>query len=442
MSSDALLTVGLLIATALLIAGNALFVFHEFAFVMLKQPAVKRLAEGQTRVGRTIVKAARQLDHYIAVDQLGITITSIAVGWIGQPVVARLFEGSFSAIGIPSGAAAVVAFTVAFLSLTAIQMIAGELMPKTIALRHPERVAHSVALPVEIVARVFHPLVTVLNGMGTLTVRAFGVTPQAESHAPSLPPEELNALIQASARAGNLQADPILLRRMLHFSDIEARDLIVPRQDVVAFAVGQTIEEVLEIVRLHSHTRFPVYEESIDNIVGVLNVKDLVQIGPDGKARYATSWRRLVRPIPVLSERASIEQVLHRLSQDKQPLALLIDEFGGTAGILTISDIADELIGGVEDIRQASDHSYIVKGETSVSTLESILDIDLAPEERTYESVGGLVMAELDRMPSVGDTVTTKDGDLRVTAMRGRRVTEVRLTLAGNQQSPEESADG
>jgi CBS domain containing-hemolysin-like protein len=130
------------------------------------------------------------------------------------------------------------------------------------------------------------------------------------------------------------------------------------------------------------------------------------------------------------------------LSQDKQPLALLIDEFGGTAGILTISDIADELIGGVEDIRQASEHSYIVKGETSISTLESILDIDLAPEERTYESVGGLVMAELDRMPSVGDTVTTKDGDLRVTAMRGRRVTEVRLTLAGNQQSPEESADG
>ena len=144
----------------------------------------------------------------------------------------------------------------------------------------------------------------------------------------------------------------------------------------------------------------------------------------------------------MLSEHASIEQVLHRLSRDKQPLALLIEEFGGTAGILTVSDIADELIGGVEDIRQTGDHSYVVKGETSLSTLESILDVDLAPEDRAYESIGGLVMAELGRVPSVGDTVTTKSGDLRVTTMRGRRVTEVRLTLAENRRSSEEIAEG
>lgn len=430
MSADALLTLGLLLATLLLIGANALFVFHEFSFVILKQPQIKMLESGPSRIGRMIARTARRLDHYIAVDQLGITISSIAVGWIGQPVLARLLRGPFEALGAFPGAVPAISFVVAFAFITATQMIAGELMPKTIALRNPQGVARIVVLPVEITARIFHPLVVVLNGLGRLTVRALGFAPQDEGHSQALPVEELLVLIQASARAGALSADPMLLRRALHFSDIQASDLIVPRQDVIALDLRMTIHDVLAVARTSGFTRYPVYESTIDTIVGVLNVKDLVQIDSSGEVDYVANWRRWIRPIPALSEEATIEQVLYRLSQAKQPMILLLDEFGGTAGILTVADIADELTGGAEDIRPAGDRHYVVKGETAVATVEATLDITFGEvEERNSDSMGGLMMEALGRIPAVGDRVSIDGAELQVAAMRGRRVTEINLTL-------------
>lgn len=435
MSGDTLMTIILLIATVLLIAGNALYVFHEFAFVVLKPPDIKRFEASRSRTGRLIVRMTQRLDHYIAVDQLGITVTSIAVGWIGQPVIARLLRGPIEAVGLPSGAATAASLTTAFIFIIAVQMIAGELMPKTVALRHPRRVATLVAVPVEISARVFHPLVVVLNGIGTLIVRALGFSPQTESHAHVLPPEELIATLQLSAKAGVVSADPFAFRRALHFSDITARDLIVPRQDIVALQVGMSVEQIFDIVRRHRFTRYPVYNATIDDVAGVLNIKDLIQVGADGSPRVARMWRRLIRPIPVLPEHATIEQVLYRLTQEKQPMLLLVDEFGGTAGILTVSDIADELIGGDEDVRPNRAGGYVVKGETAVTTVESLLDISLGPEERDYESIGGLVMAELGRIPQVGDIVTVDRTTIEVMTMQGMRVRQVLLHTA---QDPDE----
>jgi putative hemolysin len=431
MSADTLMTIGLLLATALLIAGNALFVFHEFAFVMLKQPQIRNLERSDSSIGRRIAKTAQSLDHYIAVDQLGITITSLAVGWIGQPLLAQLLVGPFEAIGAFPGAVPAISFVVAFMFITGVQMVAGELIPKSVALRNPQGVARAVVLPVEIVARIFHPLVWLLNGMGILTVRALGFKAEGEGHHQALPVEELVVLIQASARAGAINADPMLLRRALHFSDIEAQDLIVPRQDITALNLRMSIEELLAVARQSGFTRFPVYDGTIDTIIGVLNVKDLVQLDQSGEVAYVTNWRRWIRPIPALPEHATIEQVLTRLSQDKQPMMLLLDEFGGTAGILTVADIADELTGDADDIRPSGEQRYLIKGETAVSTVEATLDIEIGVDEdsRNYESMGGLVMEELGRIPATGDQVALDGVDILVTSMRGRRVTEVSLTL-------------
>jgi putative hemolysin len=430
MSADTLTTIGLLVATVILIAANALFVFHEFAFVMLKQPRVKALERSGASLDRLLAKHAHKLDHYIAVDQLGITMSSIAVGWIGQPVVSDLLRVQFESIDTIPGAAPAIAFAIAFALITGTQMVAGELMPKSVALRNPESVARIVALPVELVARALHPLVWALNGMGMLTVRALGVTPSEEGHHQPLPVEELVMMIQASARAGTIDSNPMLLRRALHFSDIEARDLIVPRQDVVALDMRLSIEELLAITRLHGFTRYPVYDGTIDTVIGVLNVKDLVQLDRSGEVGYVTNWRRWIRPIPALPENATIEQVLYRLSQDKQPMMLLLDEYGGTAGILSVSDIADELTGGAEDIRPAGERSYLIKGETAVSTVEATLDISLDDDQRDAESMGGMVMDVLERIPAIGDKIVVDGTEIRVAAMRGRRVTEVRLILA------------
>lgn len=428
MSGETLATIGLLLVTALLIAGNALFVFHEFAYVVLSQPDIRRFEAGRSRVGRLVAQMARRIDHYIAVDQLGITVTSLAVGWIGQPVVARLLRGPIDALGLFSGAVTVMAFAIAFALIIATQMIAGELMPKTIALRHPRTVAPLVALPVEAAARVFHPLVVVLNGMGALIVRAVGFNAEAGAHAQVLPAEELVAMIQASARAGVLRTDPMALRRALHFSDLTARDLIVPRQDIVALRDDLPVERVLEIARRHGYTRYPVYRETIDDVAGVLNVKDLVQVGEDGKAHFARNWRRLVLPMPVVPEQATIEQVLERISRERQPMLLLVDEFGGTAGILTVTDIADELIGGAGDLRPLRPGAWLVRGETAIATVESTLDISLDPGEHEVDSIGGLIMAELGRIPVAGDRVMVDGSELRVVAMQGMRVRQAILS--------------
>jgi CBS domain containing-hemolysin-like protein len=429
MSSDTLLTIGLLLATALLIAGNALFVFHEFSYVVLKQPDIKRFESSASRVGRLVARMARRLDHYIAVDQLGITVTSLAVGWIGQPVVARLLRGPVDAIGLFPGAVTAVSFVIAFALIISTQMIAGELIPKTIALRHPRPVAAAVAVPVELAARVFHPLVVVLNGAGALIVRALGFSAQAESHRQVLPTEELVAMIRASARAGVLRTDPTALRRALHFSDLTARDLIVPRQDIVALRFDLSIDAVLEITRRHGYTRYPVYRETIDDIAGVLNVKDLIHIGGDGRPRFASNWRRLIQPLPVMPEQASIEHVLLRISRERQPMLLLVDEFGGAAGILTVTDIADELIGGAEDIRPLRPNRWLIKGETAIATVEATLDISLGAGNHDVDSIGGLIMAELGRIPVVGDHVTVDRSELSVVTMQGMRVKQVMLQL-------------
>ncbi len=427
MSGDTLTIIIAIVGTLLLIAGNALFVFHEFAYVVIKPADIRRLQGGP--VGRFVSKAAHHLDHYIAVDQLGITATSLAVGWVGQPVFADLFATPVAAIGAPSGTATIIGFALAFLAITALQMIAGELMPKTIALRQPRKVASLVTLPVEIVARVLHPLVWVLNSLGNLTVQLLGMRPQGESHNAVMEAEELDVIIQTSARAGVLKANPDVLRRSLRFSDIQARDVLLPRQDIAAVSLAMTVNEVLDIARRHRHTRYPVYDGTIDSIIGLVNIKDLIQVRDDGSPALIDRWQRTIRPIPALPEHARIELVLQQLSQEQQQMALLIDEYGGTAGIVTVTDVAAELFAGSRDIRPAGPGRYLIAGDTSIGEVEAALDISLGDDERDYDTVAGYVMATLERVPEVGDELSDHVARVRVTAMRGRRVTQVMIDM-------------
>jgi len=430
MSGDTLMRIVALLATLLLIAANALFVFHEFAYVVIKPADVRRLEERSGALGRLVTKTVHRLDHYIAVDQLGITATSLAVGWIGQPVVAGLFAGPLEAIGAPGGSAAIAGFVLAFLVITAVQMVVGELMPKTVALRQPGAVARLVTFPVEFVAWILHPLVWILNGLGNLTVRLVGLRPEGESHNAVMEAEELDVIIQASARAGVLKANPEVLRRSLRFSDIQASDVLLPRQDIAAVSLSMSVDDVLETARKHRHTRYPVYDGTIDNIVGLVNVKDLIEVRDDGSPALVERWQQQIRPIPALPEHARIELVLQQLSQEQQQMALLIDEYGGTAGIVTVTDVAAELFAGSRDIRQAGPNRFLIEGDTSIDEVEATLGIRLGDDERDYDTIAGYVMATLERVPEVGDEASDGVARIRVAAMRGRRITQVVVDIA------------
>lgn len=443
MNSDTLGIVVALLATGVLIAFNALYVFHEFSFVVIRPVQARKLAKLPTRGAQLVSKGIKHLDHYIAVDQLGITVTSIAVGWIGQPVVADLFSDAFGGVGLSSGGMRVISVTLAFIVLTAVQMSFGELMPKTVALRHPIRVAQLVAAPVEITARILHPLVWLLNGLGGLTVRMLGLDPQTESHSHVLPAEELTSVIEMSAREGVVEIDPATMRRALNFSDLRASDILVSRQDVTAINAAWPAEQVLDLARSTRYTRFPVYEGSIDRVTGMLNLKDLVQLQPDGEFGIVSPWQDAVHAIPTLPEHAPIEQVLYRLGEDQQQMALVVDEFGGTSGILTVADITSWLVGDSQEIVASGDGAYGLPGKTSLATVETTLGISFGSDELEQDSVGGLIMAQLQRVPTVGDTVTIEGHQLEVAAMKGPRVTQVvlRPRQRGSDHDPDHSGD-
>lgn len=426
--NDSLEIILRLLATAFLIAINALFVFHEFAFVTLKPRQIREMDKDTSRLGRLISKAAHRIDHYIAVDQLGITASSIAVGWIGQPAVTRLFTAVFGELGLPTAVMTVVSSVLAFALLTGTQMVVGELMPKSYALRHPERTARFTARPVELTAKLLHPFVVLLNGIGLAAVRLLGFRGTGELHYPVLPAEELVTMIQSSAKAGLLQADPKVLSRLVNFSDLRATDLMTPRPDIIAVNAEATFDEVLQTARLHLHDRYPVYQASLDQMIGVINVKDLLSSSA-GEAQQRLRWQRHVQSIPILPETASVEMLLVTLNRTKNQMALLVDEFGAIAGIVTTTDITEQLISGPDEIQIEPSGSFLIQAHATLAVVDAELGIALNGSEHNVDTIAGLVLDELGRIPQPGDTVRVNGHLLTVVAMDGHRIITVRLQL-------------
>lgn len=422
-----------LLATALLIGVNALYVFHEFAYVAIKPAQLRRLDRDQSKLGQLISKMAHRIDHYIAVDQLGITVSSLAVGWIGQPVVTDVFNAAFGELGLSSGIMTVISGAIAFALLTATQMIVGELMPKSYALRHAESTAAFTARPVELTARIFHPFVALMNGIGLFLVRALGFQGSVDSHSRVLPAEELVTTVQSSARAGLLTADPEALNRLLNFSDLRAHDLMVPRMDIVAISADASIDDVLATARQHQFDRYPVYQGSRDDIVGMINVKDLLVSSFGKTAQRPMNWIRSIRPIPTVPESASVEVLLATLQKTQQPMALLVDEFGATEGIVTVTDITEQLIAGPDEIHEETAESLIIDGHASISILESELGIELNGGEHTSDTIAGVILSELGEIPDPGDTVTVNGYQIEVVEMEGHRITSVRIRMLSHQ---------
>ena len=426
MNDQLLLLLGVM-AVALLLALNAVFVAAEFAFVGVRRTRVEQLASaGHTRA-RLLLSALRDLDATIAATQLGITMCGLALGWIGEPVLARLIEGAIGGAlaWAPEHTAGITATVLAFLLVTTAVIVFAELAPKTIALSQTERVGLAVAAPVLAFSRLFRPFVWFLHRSGALVVRALGVprrTPEGET----LDPEELQLVIEASARAGFLSESELLLaRRALEFSEIRADQVMVPRTEVVAIDVTATLDEVLAVIERHQHTRYPVYEGDIDHVVGVLDAKRLLPL----LARGETAWLPIVRPAVVVPSSVGVDVAIAEMRRSQTQFLVLVDEHGGTAGILTADELLYRLVGrlggqpGAELIRPLASGNFLLAGLALVADVEDTLGVELSDED--YDTVGGFVMAKLGRIPRVGDRVEAVGYEFRVLAMDGRRVDRV-----------------
>lgn len=422
-----LLGVGLL-----LIVGTGLFVASEFALVNLDRAELEaRQARGETRLMLTI-RALKITSTHLSSAQLGITLTTLLTGYTMEPAISTMLRPLLDAWGVPEAAAVPISVTVAMLIATVLSMIIGELVPKNFALALPLATAKLVIPFQTVFTAVFKPAILLLNGSANAVLRAMGIEPKEElSGARSA--EELSSLVRRSASQGVLEKDTAtLLDRSLTFARLTADDIMTPRPSMHAISVGDSADDVIRLARSTGHSRFPVYDDDLDDITGVVHVKAAVSVPRE---------KRLEVPVGALSteplrvpETVHLDALVAELRSKGYQMAVVVDEYGGTAGIVTLEDLIEEIVGEVFDEHDRS-RAGIVRRVDSVTFPGGLRPDELlartgieVPEGDVYDTVGGYVMSLLERVPELGDEVRVDSGTLSVVRMDGRRVDRIRYT--------------
>jgi CBS domain containing-hemolysin-like protein len=421
-----------LLAGLLLTIGTGFFVASEFSLVNLDRSELEaRQARGEKRLGPTIA-ALKITSTHLSSAQLGITLTTLLTGFLMEPAISSMLADPLRAIGLPEGAVPIVGSIIAIVFATLLSMIVGELVPKNFALSLPRQTA-KVVIPFQwAFTTVFRPAIALLNGSANALLRAMGIEPKEELSG-ARTAEELASLVRRSASEGRLEADTAtLLSRTLAFSQHTAQDVMTPRPRVAAVERGDSAQSVIDLARTTGHSRFPVIDESIDDIVGIVHVKQAVAVPRDRRAEVpASALQSEALRVP---ETMMLDTLLSELRGRGYQMAIVVDEYGGTAGVATLEDLVEELVGEVSDEHDRA-RVDVVRSRNWL-TFPGILRPDeladragvTVPDDGPWETVGGFLMAELGRLPEVGDTVEIASGTFRIERLDGRRIDRVRFT--------------
>jgi CBS domain containing-hemolysin-like protein len=431
-----------LAAIVVLVAANAFFVAAEFALVSVRRTRIEELVAQGSEAAKWVQKATQDPDRFIAATQLGITLASLGLGWLGEPALAHLLEPIVALVpsSVRSGVSHGLAAAIAFGAITFLLIVVGELAPKSIALQNPERISLIVAQPIAWTERIFKPVIWVLNGAGNGLLRLIGVRPAtAREMVHSV--EELRILVSASAEGGVVEAEEQdMLHAVLDLSETPVRQVMVPRTEMVAIPASATLDEMFAAALAHPFTRFPVYEGNLDEVLGVVHLRDIVQAHHSAHDDTLTA-RNLIREALFVPETIGLDTLLRHFRSRRQHLAIVLDEYGGTAGIATLSDLLEEIIGEVSDefdagpaIEPLQDGTALVDGLTSIDEVNEFFNLKLS--EPYYDSIAGYVLGRLGRVPQVGDSIAVGGIRLRVEALDGRRIARISLTPTPPQGEP------
>jgi CBS domain containing-hemolysin-like protein len=430
---------GRLLAIILLVLLNAFFVGAEFALVRSRRTRLEAMTRSGDRLARFAVRASSNISRILSASQLGVTLASLGLGWVAESTVGDMFASVFAHLpfAIEMSMRLTLGATLALVVVTYLHVVFGELTPKAAALNHPEALARWLAPPLLFFAWITKPFTYTLNRSSQVILRALGQE-KASSEDAVHSPEEIRLLVEQSQESGQMQAhDADLIEAVFEFSEKNAREVMTPRTELVALPVEATLSEVLDVVQESGLSRYPVYDESIDNIVGVVLAKDLLKLLAPRANMEAFDLPSIMRPVHVIPGSREVEEVLADFKRLKEHMAVVLDEYGGTAGVVTMEDLLEEIVGEILDEYDTSEDAdaplhtrageTLVPGSTHIGELNEHFSLEVPEED--YTTIGGYVFGVLGRLPVVGDRVIAGGAIFTVREMDGRRIESLSVDL-------------
>jgi CBS domain containing-hemolysin-like protein len=415
----------------LLVGINGVFVAAEFSMVKVRKTRLAELSENGSRRAQNALDVTSKLDAYLSGCQLGITLASLGLGWLGEPAIATLIEPLFTGVARWSTIyTQTIAVVIAFLLISFLHIVLGELVPKSLAIQKAERTALATAGFLKGFYRIFYPAIWALNYLANLVLRIWRIQPANEADL-AHSEEELRMLVDASQRHGYLdKMEGILLDNVFEFSDRIASEVMIPRQDMVCIFVQDTFEEILDVLKKYGHTRYLLCDDDKDHVLGLVHMRDIfrLQEQQDGK-----DIMQIKRDILVVPEGMPISHLVQKMRSQRTHMAVVVDEFGGSAGLVTIEDMLEELVGEIYDefeleqqsIQKIAENEYLLNGRVLMEEVSELLEIQL--EEETVSTIGGYVFSRLGRKPLKGDEVYFDGFLFEVMEVIGFRITKVKV---------------
>jgi len=399
-----------LVLVAVLIFLTAFFVATEFAIIKIRPSRVDQLVQEGRKGALAVKKVTTNLDGYLSACQLGITITALGIGALGEPTVEKILHPWFDEWGLTPEISSLFSYLIAFAAMTYLHVVLGELAPKSVAINIAEKISFLVARPIIWFHKAAYPFIWVLNGSANFLVRLMGMRPASE-HEEAHTEEEIRIILSDSYESGNINKTEYgYVENIFAFDELLAREIMVPRTDMVCLYTNKSLEENMSIIRTEQYTRYPVVSESKDNVIGFINTKKLfIEYVTDPSS---TDIRSLIRPILAVPEVMPVNSLLKRMQQEQVHMAILLDEYGGTSGLITIEDILEEIVGEIRDefdadekkpIEKIGEDHYIVDGKVLLSDINELLGTDIQNDE--VDSIGGWLYNQLPEDDSEGQVI-------------------------------------
>lgn len=415
---------------------NAFFVAAEFAIVKVRSSQIELRIRGGSKLASLTKNIMSHLDAYLSATQLGITLASLGLGWIGESVVAGIIIDIIHFFGLSASPQFVhsISLPLAFSLITVLHIVFGELAPKSLAIQRPEQVALVIGVPLKLFYLIFRPVIWMLNGLANSFIKLLGISPMSEeSELHSA--EELRYLLEESSKSGIINtSDHELIENVFEFTDTPVKQIMVPHNRIVAFDISTPPDDIMFKFISEGYSRMPVYADSIDNIIGVVYAKDFISLMGHKELIIIED---ILRPAAYIAEEEKINVLLRKMQKDKIHMAVVVDEFGGTAGIVTLEDILEELVGEIQDeydeeipdVEKIGETEFLVQASAVIADVNESLPVPL-PESEDYETVGGLVMHAIGRIPEIHEIIELDRYTCLILKRSDRKIERVKLTLS------------